>query len=120
MLKKFIFFSLFLLSACNQADAGDLADQKLIEEDGCASGFPIATACLQSVNNCKVALRCAEFFPLSKRFRSIYKRGIDYQLECSRTLFCHWEIWGGADWYYKKGRSIGYHKKTTVWIANLN
>lgn len=69
-------------------------------------------------SNWTVEGRVAYFYPTSKLLREIYPvGGVDYQLEASRRIFCDWHLWGSANYFTKKGHSVGLHDDTRISIA---
>lgn len=60
-------------------------------------------------------VRAGYFYPNSKKFRDIYKHGgAEGELEVSGTYMGDWKWFGNANYFYKKGHSLGFYDKTTI------
>ncbi|MBA3922403.1 MAG: outer membrane beta-barrel protein [Nostocaceae cyanobacterium] len=60
-------------------------------------------------------LRGGYFYPTSKKFREIYKDGgLEGEVEFSKTYRENLIVWGNINYFQRKGRSLGFHDKTTL------
>lgn len=66
-------------------------------------------------------LRGGYFYPTSKKFREIYKSGgVEGEIEVAKKFKENWIGWGNVNYFQKKGRSIGFHDKTTIRMVPLS
>ncbi len=57
-------------------------------------------------------LRTAYYYPSAKKVRKIYSSGwLDYQIETSKRLWEHFDVWGGVSWANKRGHARSYDRE---------
>lgn len=66
-------------------------------------------------------LRGGYFYPISDKFRKIYKSGgPEVEVEVSRGFCGNWMGWGNVNYFQRDGRSIGLSEKTRIRMVPLS
>jgi len=66
-------------------------------------------------------VRAGYFYPTSKTFRNIYENGgAEVEGEVAYSFNVNWMIWGNVNYFQRRGRSIGFQDKTTIYMVPIS
>ncbi len=60
------------------------------------------------------------FWPQADILRDIYGPGINYHVTLSGKVYKHLDLWAGANYFNKDGKSLGSHKRTNIKIIPVS